>query len=381
MRVRRTIVALLAVAGVTALSAAPASAAQGDLTGGRLSTCFWHYGAVGVDDYNIAYPDAGATYWVAFVRRPAGSTLKIKGTFPHARYSSLISYDSAGQFVDGLADYQIAPDAGSTNPTLSGADRTGADADRKYTVNVLNAIPTVSGTAGGAPLFNPAPKNDEAVRNDLYARPTSPLAEPTNFVAGPPFTQLELIVLRVYVPDKGTDLNGNVPMPEPELTLAGGTTPLTGQAACDAMDSESVQYAATHGGAQRLPDPSSLLINEQAYDALRYPDNPTALPAPCNAFAPVGCPAASEPFPAILPQQDNINDANGTTPLVALPKPPGSLPATFPATNPADWRAQYSRRYLLQAWAGDDAPGAETNPLRAGGGGFFRISTTTMCER
>ena len=84
MRRLRTLLigAFVAAIAAAALGAGPATAAQGDLEGGRLTNCFFHYGAVGVNDYNIAYPDAGATYWAAFVRRPAGSTLKLHGHVP-----------------------------------------------------------------------------------------------------------------------------------------------------------------------------------------------------------------------------------------------------------------------------------------------------------
>ena len=96
----------------TAAAAAAPAAAAPTLVGGKGSTCFWAYGGVGDDPlYNIAYPDAGATYWAAYYRRPAGSKLSLNGTYPHARYFSFISYDRAGQPVDGVADYQIRADA------------------------------------------------------------------------------------------------------------------------------------------------------------------------------------------------------------------------------------------------------------------------------
>ena len=77
---RAIVLLLVGLLALLALPPSSASAAQGDLVGGRFSDCFWRYGAVGVDDFNIAYPDAGATYWVAGFRRPPAP--KPGGRFP-----------------------------------------------------------------------------------------------------------------------------------------------------------------------------------------------------------------------------------------------------------------------------------------------------------
>ena len=76
-----------AAVSVAAAPAAPASSATGAqapvtegpalLYGGTGSTCFWHVGAIGVEDYNIAYPDAGAHYWGAIWTHIPGSTLRL----------------------------------------------------------------------------------------------------------------------------------------------------------------------------------------------------------------------------------------------------------------------------------------------------------------
>ena len=71
---RRARAGLVAAAVVFAAALLPSTAAagRGDMVGGRFSDCFWNYGAFGVHDFNIAYPDAGATYWAAGFRRPPG---------------------------------------------------------------------------------------------------------------------------------------------------------------------------------------------------------------------------------------------------------------------------------------------------------------------
>jgi len=72
---RRIRAGLLATAVLLAASLLPAtaSAARGDMVGGRFSDCFWNYGAFGVHDFNIAYPDAGATVWFGVFRMAAWS--------------------------------------------------------------------------------------------------------------------------------------------------------------------------------------------------------------------------------------------------------------------------------------------------------------------
>jgi hypothetical protein len=318
-----------------------ASAAPGDFVNGTLSTCFWNYGAIAgtPDAYNVAYPDGGAIYWAAGFRRLPGSALKLRGQFPHARYTSLIAYNRQGRGQDGLADYQIDPDAGSTNPFRPGADRNATQ--RSYTVNVLDLRNLNPAT--GLPLYNNTnPKSDELPRNDLYSKPDVPFTE----VIGGTTYQNTILVLRIYVPDKGLDFDGGVPLPEPELTLADGTR-LTGQALCDAVDSESKDRVA-NGLGLRLPDPSTLVIDQRTYQALRHSERLTAR---CNVLA-ANCPTTFTVPPA----------------LVQVPRQVDAL--IFPATDPPTWRGAYDRRYQLQLYTGNDAPGASMTPPK-NEGGFF----------
>jgi hypothetical protein len=306
------------ILAVLALMSPPATAGQGDMVDGRFSTCFWNYGAFGVNDFNIAYPDAGATYWVAGFRRPPGSELTLNGRFPHSRYMAIQSYDTLGRGVDALADYQIDPDPGSVNPFRNRASRT--TRKRDYRIDVIDA------KNPGFPLeaFSGEPR-----RNSIHVIPGyGPITE----TDGSGTHELNVLMLRVYVPDKGTDLTGGVGLPEPTLTLADGTV-LEGQALCDALDSESKALGHT-----RVPDPGALLISTDTYRAMRYPNE---LVAPVNVF--------------------------GT-----LKSVPREVPSWFPAVRKGEWRAQYDRRYLLQLWTGDDAPGAvAVPPARSASGGFF----------
>ncbi len=319
MRIRFGIVLATVALLAAAVSIPPAATAgRGDMVDGRYSTCFWNYGAFGVNDFNIAYPDAGATYWAAGFRRPPGSKLTLAGRFPHARYAAIQTYDILGRGVDGLADYQLNPVKGSVNPFREGASRLAKK--RSFKVDVIHA------KNPGFPLqaFQGEPR-----RNSLYVIPEQgPITE----THGSETYELDLLMWRVYVPDKGTDPTGGVGLPRPTLTLADGTV-LKGQALCDAVDSESRSL-----GRPRVPDPGALLISTDAYRQMRYPDQ---LTEPANVFG-------------------------------GLMSVPREIQPWFPAVRKAEWRAQYDRRYLLQLWTGDDAPGAVfPPPPRAASGGFF----------
>ncbi len=303
---------------ILALLPAAATAARGDMVDGRFSTCFWNYGAFGVNDFNIAYPDAGATYWAAGFRRPPGSKITLSGRFPHSRYMAIQTYDILGRGVDALADYQINPVPGSVNPFRPGASRTARR--RTFKVDLIHEK---------NPGFALQAFNGEPRRNSVYSVPPfGPITER----AGSETYELDLVMLRVYVPDRGRDLTGGVGLPKPTLTLTDGTR-LTGQALCDALDSESRSLGHT-----RVPDPGALLISTDTYRAMRYPNQ---LTAPVNVFG-------------------------------GLMSVPREVPAGFPAVRKGEWRAQYDRRYLLQLWTGDDAPGAKpVPPPRSASGGFF----------
>ncbi len=314
------VAAVIAVAVAVALSAPAAGRAE--YVGGPGTNCFWHYGPFGVGNgkENVAFPEANANYWASIYVRPPGSTLRLKGTYPHSRYMSVITYRITGTPLDGLADYQISPDAGSTNPFVAGHRRDARK--RSFTLNLIagaNPGYTLNGVAG-----LPA-------RNDLYVEDTTPTVEQTP--NGP--ENIEGMVIRVYAPDRGTGLRGGVALPLPELKLADGTT-LTGQAACDRLDSQ-----AKRAGAPRLPDPNGLHLDTTSYRALRYPGQ---LAAPCNVLI-RGCPT------------------DFTLPA-ALVQVPRKVASTFPAANPPVWRAAYDRRYQFQVYTGDDAPGANAHPVR-----------------
>ena len=85
---------------------------------------------------NLFYPDTGVNYYLGRVSLPPGGELVIRGRYPHARYTSFNSYDELFRPVDALADVDIRPERGSTNPFLAGNRR---DLPRRdYEVRVVS---------------------------------------------------------------------------------------------------------------------------------------------------------------------------------------------------------------------------------------------------
>jgi hypothetical protein len=172
-------------------------------------TCFWRYGPSSGDPYlNIAYPDAGTFYWGAVFSVPQGARLHLEGTFPHARYMSLISYDYKGAPVESIADYLFKPNPGHVNPFRDGADRTAAQ--RGYRIEVVDA-PMTTPMRWGVHL--------KGEQRDAIHAPQQ---------ADNPQQQLQY---RIYARDKGTDETANAGLPEPVLTLPDGKV-LRGREAC-----------------------------------------------------------------------------------------------------------------------------------------------------
>lgn len=241
---------LAVVASIVAPTIAPAPAlanqarAAAPIPGPR--TCFWLRGPHNADPFiNVAYPDEGAFYWSAIFTIPQGATLQIKGEYPHARYMSFISYRSTGQAVESLADYQISPDPGSSNPYLPGADR--SVKKRAYTVNLaLRADSTEAGqgklTAGDGSNVLRAPLTETGQISILY---------------------------RIYANDRAHPVQGGVALPRAELTMPDGRV-LTGQQACAALKTDQPWTA----------DLTALGIPVPAYQAMKnQPGKPPTWPA------------------------------------------------------------------------------------------------------
>ena len=290
-RLARALASAAALLGVPAVAGAAtlprAAGPLPNLYGGPYTTCFWNVGVVNPAYINIATADAGASYWAAVYTLPAGATLELKGQYPHARYASINAYNLIGQASDALADFQLNPDVGSQNPFRPGVRR---DVKRRsFTIKLLDS-------SSPTPLDN-APRSDAPARTDLYTVPPGDTSG------------LHVVMWRTFVPDKGLDLPGGVPLPTPVLRLADGTVQ-TGQRLCDTLTTQ----------VKRFPDPSALLVPADQYNALRYQ--------------------------------------------------PG-VPAWFPAKGLPDWRVQYNRDYLLALYTGPTYQPVVVDPPKGGQGGFF----------
>ena len=101
------------------------------------SRCAWPLIVAGENGLNVAYPDTGATYWVAPFTVDPALTIQVDGVFPDARYMSFNTYDGTGSSFElngmksALADYLIKPKPGSKNPW-----QTSAPAGGNFTVVV-----------------------------------------------------------------------------------------------------------------------------------------------------------------------------------------------------------------------------------------------------
>lgn len=85
------------------------------------------------------WPDTQSTYFIGRLALPAGSSLQLNYTFPHARYFQFALYKaehgtfvSIGQSIEGPV---IEPDPGSTNPFRVGADRLAKK--RNFTLHIV----------------------------------------------------------------------------------------------------------------------------------------------------------------------------------------------------------------------------------------------------
>jgi hypothetical protein len=168
--------------------------------------CFWTV-AEDANAVNVAYPDEGANYWAGTVSIPPGGELIMRGRFPHTRYMSFNVYDQNAAPTDAIADFEIQPDSGSTNPFRPRARRN--TRRRSYTLRVVPGVP-------------PQQREPNTVYLSIGGQPSS---------AGS-------IMYRTYVPDRGLGDSGGVPLPAVSLRLSNGTE-LDQAATCDFLNTNS----------------------------------------------------------------------------------------------------------------------------------------------
>ena len=180
----------------------------GAVAQGLDTTCQFSLTRLDASTTNVLAVDTNAVYWGGTYAGVPGTRIRLEGRYPHARYMSWNLYDSTARPVDALSDAQLAPNPG------------GAD----YTAFVE---------------FGPRPANPAP--NTLY----------TGDSRGGTF------LYRVYVPDRGQDAKGGVPLPKVTLEPAGGTGGAPGLDACRELQAPYAwQLNSLIAGAPALPDPT-----------------------------------------------------------------------------------------------------------------------------
>jgi hypothetical protein len=234
--------------------------------------------------------------------------VELEGFFPNARFTSLIAYDKAGLYVDGIADYMIDPDPGSVNTFRNGTKRYATpDEQRRYTVEArLAEKPAnilLTQNAGQPP------------RSHFYTLPSK------NAFKDPKTGQpIETIMYRIYVPDRGLDYAGGFPVPTVKLTLADGSVK-RGSQACQLLrsDPKGPEEAFT-------PDLAAIAMPLARWKELSTP--PKGVPSTFPARYPADWRASYDP--AYNRDQFAIKPLDFSDP--AVPTPPRTGGAYYPNT-------------------------------------------------
>lgn len=149
---------------------------------------------------NVAFPDSNAAYWTTpYIAKP-GESIVVNGAYPEARYMSFTVYDNTfGVFTNNgvlsqISDYQIQPEAGSSNPWAANAS---ADTP-----------------VGGAFSVTLRPVVSTKMKNSLPILPSNPVA------SGNAPARLGFLVYRVYLP-ANMDFS-SVPLPTLSVVNARG---------------------------------------------------------------------------------------------------------------------------------------------------------------
>ena len=183
---------------------------------------------------NTAFPDTGVRYWIAVVGAdvPAGSRLRIDGQYPDGRYSSLATQDGNLGTIDMLADYELSPDPGSSNPFIDQTRMDSVSFGGHYTAYVR--------------INEAAPATRE--RNTMYRTPPG-LIDTTQ-------RKRTAITYRIYLPEGGNQ--GQVPLPDLTLETPAGNVPLANSAdtaTCAEIATQLRQDGAAIPGSANLFDP------------------------------------------------------------------------------------------------------------------------------
>lgn len=200
--------------------------------------CAWGTKADG-STFNVAYPDATATYFGTRYTLLSGQRLVLSGTYPYARYFSLHTYNLQGNAVDHLPDVGIAPDPGSDNPFIDTA-ASGDPTERRWTVTIGSDAPTADG-------------------DNLMTTP----------VVGS-------VLLRVYVPDDAADPAGGVPLPALSVRNVDGSVRSLPVCGNQTPDPAALDLINAFGPATDIPPSSPPVFRRPLNVAGLYPNRDNA---------------------------------------------------------------------------------------------------------
>jgi hypothetical protein len=234
---RRMRTAVLAVIGFLLVACSAVSTALPPASNGGLETaqtvngrtdfsCNWGLLSNG-QELNVAYPDSNATYWVQALKLNAGDSIRIRGSFPGARYFSFTTYDPSGAPYSETSPMPLPwppsrnpPSAPDLNSEINDAQLSALTGTNYFTSSVPPPLPP-TGTyrlrvvSGPPSLTHPA--------NAADPRSVAVLAAPTPGSTGGKLTGW--LIYRVYASyvghsghPKGTPqyerfIRGGVPLP------------------------------------------------------------------------------------------------------------------------------------------------------------------------
>jgi hypothetical protein len=267
--------------------------------------CDWPV-TLGYDGLNLLAPDTQASYWLLHYEAVPGTSLRIEGRYPRARFFSHTIQDETEVTVAALVDQDIAPVPGSTNPFRPHASATGP---HRYAIRIAFSDPPAGGPE----------------RNTLYAGSTYE-GEPN-----PGGT----VVYRVYVPTDQHDVQGGVPLPRVVWETPLGDIDLSFDACTPLLGGLGGPANSTTEGANRPGDLPGLVPVSKDY--ARVPDfvrlheggftDPVVNSLPDQVADAVphrgGTPLANAPFPYL---RSSITRQFGKTVVIRFKAP--SFPDT-----------------------------------------------------
>jgi len=227
---------------------------------------------------NIAFPDTNAAYWTTPFSLTGGD-VTITGDYIDARYFSIQVYNQQGQLSDGstsLADYEIAPLAGSTNPWSTGIYP--ADTPQAFQVTVSS-----NSAAGSNVLSMPDTGTIGFVMLRVYIPDALPFPQPIFNTSQAPAPSIpdafsliagHLPLISVSTPNGAADLptcssTQGAALTHPSLTGATGS-PFTGLTALRGETSSAPRLKFFRTASSTTPYPNA----ESAYAAAVYKVRP-----------------------------------------------------------------------------------------------------------